>query len=172
MIETWKDVKGYEGLYQVSNLGRVKSLSRKAVETKYTKNLFIKEKILVQTICSGGYPYITLFGDIDNRKKVRVHRLVAEAFIENSCNHTDVNHLDGNKKNNSIENLEWCNRSENISHAYRTMLRTPKTKISKEQAFAIKYKFLGFSQTRIGQIFGIHQITVSDIQTGKNWATI
>ena len=106
-VEIWKDIKGYEGLYQVSNLGRVKSLNgyhRKEIILKLRNNL---------------YGYLTIGLSKNNiSKRYKVHRLVAETFIPNPNNYEQVNHKDGNKLNNCIDNLEWCNRSYNMKHAY------------------------------------------------------
>ena len=106
MEEIWKDIKGYEGLYQVSNLGRIKSLTRKNV---------LKERIIKGGIQKNGYRFVLLYKD----KKVRifkVHRLVAEAFIPNPNEYKEINHIDENKQNNNAENLEWCTRSYNCSY--------------------------------------------------------
>ena len=107
-MEIWKDIKDYEGLYQISNKGRVYS---------YRTNKFL-------SICytSKGYQIV---GFKINGKQVmkQIHRLVAESFIENPENKPCVNHKDGNKENNCVDNLEWCTYSENNKHAYKTKLR-------------------------------------------------
>ena len=103
-MEIWKDIDGYEGLYQVSSLGRIKSYKCK------------KEKILKLGSNPLGYSIIGLW---KNRKQkfYPVHRLVANTFITNKHNKREVNHIDGNKKNNNVTNLEWATRSENMKHA-------------------------------------------------------
>lgn len=103
MKEIWKDIKGYEGLYQVSNIGRVRS-----------SNGIIKPRI------SGCYPRIKLYNK-GACEHVFVHRLVAEAFIPNPENKSQVNHKDGNKLNNIVSNLEWVTPSENAIHAHRVL---------------------------------------------------
>lgn len=113
MEEIWKDIEGYEGLYQVSNLGRVRSLPRRTT----------KGKILKTFIDYAGYEIVTLCNT--NKKnpscKFRVHRLVAQAFITNPNELPQVNHIDGNKLNNSAENLEWVTAKENINHRYNVL---------------------------------------------------
>lgn len=116
MQEIWKDVKGYEGLYQVSNFGRVRSLNY-----KHTKNV----KELAYRINHKGYIDVHLSKN-GKSKHLVVHRLVAKTFIPNPNNLPQINHIDGNKQNNRIDNLEWCNNSENLKHAYKLNLRLKK----------------------------------------------
>ena len=129
MKEIWKDIKDFEGLYQVSNLGNVKSLDRDIID-KNGKIRHYKGQIMSGRIKKGtnqGYVMYDLFKD-NKRKTVRLHRLVAEAFIPNPNNLPEVNHIDGNKENNTVDNLEWCTRGENIKHAYNKNLRSPAMK--------------------------------------------
>ena len=118
MSEIWKDIQGYEELYQVSNLGRVKSLD------KYDKhNRFKRGKI--KAICDNGNGYCVVNLKVDGKQKSRtVHRLVATAFIPNPKNLPEINHIDGNKKNNNVSNLEWCDRRHNATHAVQNKLST------------------------------------------------
>lgn len=110
MGEIWKDIEGYEGKYQISNLGRIRS-----VKTQY--------KILKPDLYNGrGYANITLIKD-DEKFKTVIHRLVAKAFIPNPKDKPIVNHINGNKLDNRADNLEWCTESENAEHAYKTGLR-------------------------------------------------
>jgi len=117
--EIWKDIIDYEGLYQISNLGRVKSLSRKIINSR--RKGYIKERILKFALNSDGYKYICLH---KNNKGYthRIHKLVAIMFINNINNKSEVNHIDGNKQNNNVNNLEWCTRKENILHGYKNNL--------------------------------------------------
>ena len=125
MKEIWTDVEGYEGLYQVSNLGRVKTLSKKhwcASRTTSKKWYYMaKEKVLKGQISNAGYRLVGLTKDL-KCKVYSVHRLVAIAFIPNPNMKEQVNHKDGDKLNNNVDNLEWATRSENTIHALRSGL--------------------------------------------------
>lgn len=113
MQEIWKDILNYEGHYQISNLGRIKSLNRKVKynHPKFSKRS-MKEKILSPKI-TNGYLGINLYKN-KKRKSFLVHRLVAEAFIPNPLNLPQVNHKDENKFNNYTDNLEWCTLEYNL----------------------------------------------------------
>lgn len=118
--EIWKPIKGYDGIYEISNFGRVKSLERKVYANfKFGKTRTYKERILKPGIVNG-YKQVKLR---DNSNKiVYVHRLVAEAFINNPKNYNTVNHKNGNKQDNRVENLEWCTQKENVRKAWETGL--------------------------------------------------
>lgn len=105
-MERWRDIKGYEGLYQISNCGRVKSLK------------YCKEKILKSIKSSNGYLQVNLYKD-GKRKYFLVHRLVATAFIYNIENYSQINHKDEIKSNNYVSNLEWCDYSYNNNYGTR-----------------------------------------------------
>jgi hypothetical protein len=121
----WKPVVGYEGLYEVSDNGKVFSL---------------KNKILLKPFISVGYYSITLRKNKQS-KKIKIHRLVACAFLPNTENKKQVNHIDGNKKNNHVSNLEWCTASENNKHAWQYGLRK-KTQNQINQAKSINSKMV------------------------------
>lgn len=116
MEEVWKDISGYEGLYQVSNLGRVKSLKQwnghKTIDKEHILKCYFKEN-------KGYVSKIVSLSKNGERKEYRVHRLVAEAFIENKDNKPFINHIDGNSTNNIVTNLEWCTPKENVVHYYQ-----------------------------------------------------
>lgn len=123
MEEIWNDIKGYEGKYKVSNLGRVKSKARKTkVGINNVKEILRGEKILKPLKLTKGYLGIKLYKDLVG-KTIKIHRLVAEAFIPNTENKPQVNHIDGDKGNNKVNNLEWCNCKDNMEHSYEIGLR-------------------------------------------------
>ncbi|SCW57420.1 HNH endonuclease [Paenibacillus tianmuensis] len=111
--EVWREIAGYETLYQISNYGRVKSLGNSQDR---------QEKILKQQLQRDGYKRVWLYKKGLKRKRFPVHRLVANAFIPNPLRKEQVNHQNGNKLDNRLENLNWMTRKENIAHAYETGL--------------------------------------------------
>lgn len=121
MKEIWKDIANWEGYYQVSNTGRVKSLHRKYYNGY--KMIPKDERILKQSKTGSGYCKLTLSRNGKSNYRM-IHRLVAQAFIKNPENKRDVNHKDGNKMNNNINNLEWMTQLENARHAYKNGLIT------------------------------------------------
>lgn len=125
--EIWKDVPNYEGLYKVSNLGNVKALERrKNCNRGYG---IIKEHIMKPTMHNSDYYRVPLTNKNHIRKYYLVHRLVAMAFLPNENNFEEVNHIDGNKLNNNVNNLEWCTKSYNMRHAYDMGLNITKKQI-------------------------------------------
>lgn len=147
MKEIWKPIKDYEGLYEISNFGNVKILARNYTRYNYLTKRYniikVKEKITQGTI-NGGYRRICLTKNKVEKNK-RIHKLVAEAFIPNPNNYSYVNHIDGNKQNNYIDNLEWCTLYQNNTHAYKTGLRkstdiTPILQYDLEGNFIREYK--------------------------------
>jgi len=127
MEEIWKDIEGYEGLYQVSNMGRVRSLDRK-VATAYSAIRTFKGKILAPWTDRYGYLHVNLWSERKMKSKT-VHRLVAGAFISNPDNMPEVNHKDEDKQNNRADNLEWCDTRYNINYGNRSH-KVSQTRIS------------------------------------------
>lgn len=123
MNEIWKNAVGYEGLYEVSNLGRVRSVDR------YDSLGHFRESIILrQHLDHNGYKFVALFKD-GKRKSIKIHRIVAMAFIPNPNNLPQVNHIDENKINNNVDNLEWCDCKYNCNYGTRNE-RTAKARIN------------------------------------------
>ena len=144
----WRPIKGYEGLYEVSNTGEIKSLPR--VRKNGKSSYLQKEKLLRQSNTTTGYKKVELVKD-GKRKSLKVHRLVAQAFIPNPQNKPQVNHLDGNKINNNVSNLEWATISENVQHGYDTGLNSNKYTLDEEKI--IKLYTEGQSLNEVAKIF-------------------
>lgn len=136
--EIWKDIIGFEGLYQVSNLGRVKSLPRSIRNGKGFYNS--KEKILKPNTLAKGYFQVELKKNL-KRHPLQVHRLVATAFIHNPniTKYNQVNHINGNKQDNRIENLEWCDNSLNQLHAWALGLQRVSGKAGRPKRKVLLY---------------------------------
>lgn len=131
MEEIWKNIDGYEGIYQVSNLGRVRSLDRRV--WNYTK----KGRILKSHSNGHGYQNVSLYNENKIEKHAYIHILVAKAFIPNPNNYEQVNHKDFNKANNNVENLEWVSRKQNMLH-YRQSLYNKKVKKKRKNKMTSK----------------------------------
>lgn len=176
-MEIWRDVAEFNGKYQVSNDGRVKRVSGYRVE---------RNNILTGSVGPTGYVMFSLRTYSDGISKLyrrQAHRLVALAFIPNTENKRCVNHKDGNKQNNHVDNLEWCTYAENMDHAYETGLRTPPftafsgadhatTKFTKGQCdemMALRKD--GYTLQFIANRFGAGLSTVSRICNGQHWSS-
>jgi predicted XRE-type DNA-binding protein len=160
MKEEWRDINKYKGIYQVSNLGRVKSLPRNRVK---------KERFLSYRPNNRGYNRINLTKN-NKSKDFLIHRLVAEAFIPNINNFDTVDHIDNDKNNNCVDNLQWMNgicnwRKNNVGED------NPNSKMTKEKVEKIRnlYKSNNYTQKKLGEIFNISKSQVSVIINNKNW---
>ena len=147
MGELWVDIYGFDGKYQISNFGRVRSLTR----SDYKQQTNWK-----------GYKIVTLFGD-GFRKTIGVHRLVALHFIPNPGQLDQVNHKDGDKKNNRVENLEWCTNRENQRHAVKMGLTVPHNERAVLCISPDGSKRVFKSATEAGRILGINPGSISTI---------
>lgn len=174
-MEIWKPIAGYEGIYEVSNLGRIKSLSR---PTTNKIQPFVSERILKTRIGKTGYEIVGLSKD-GGQKTCKVHRLVASAFCDNPLNKPHINHKNGIKTDNNSYNLEWVTASENAMHAISLGLFQPSTgesskaaKITAKQANYIREQILkDIPLNEISASTNIPLNIVSSIRLGKTWVT-
>ena len=173
MAEEWKDIQGYEGKYQVSTLGRVKSLARIIYKGHY--QAFYSEKIMIAYLEKNGYLSTRLYDGNNKNKKILIHRIVAQAFLSNPEKKAQVNHKNGDKTNNRIENLEWATCKENINHAIQIGIinnkgeNNAKAKLTDKDASEVKRLYLkeNMKQRDIAKIFNISQTTVWSVVHGR-----
>lgn len=119
-VEEWRDVVGYEGIYQVSNLGHIKSLDR-MVNSSYGSKMVIKGRMISPIDNGKGYKCVSLCKD-GKIRRTYIHHIVAQAFIANPDGYSEVNHKDEDKSNNRVDNLEWCTRRYNCNYGNRNDL--------------------------------------------------
>lgn len=177
MKEIWKNIKGYEDLYQVSDTGRVKSLSR----LRKGNGGYTSERILKPTLNSKtGYLYVALCKDGKPKTK-SIHRFQAIAHIKNSKNKPEVNHKDGNKLNNNSYNLEWVTSSENRNHAFAIGIQESrgskhyKSTLNEKQVRIIKHlKNIpnGLKQYHVARLFCVNRFVIYNIWNNKTWKHI
>lgn len=174
IAELWRPVKGYEGIYEVSNYGNLKSLSRTIILKNGTRRR-LKTKIL-KPISLGNYHGYQLTNS-EGTKKHYIHRLVCKAFIgEPIEDNATVNHKDGNKYNNKLSNLEWSSYSDNLKHAYRNSLnkhsgeRHHYTKFSDEIVSEVREKYSTgkYRQSELAALYGISRMQIHRIVKFKN----
>lgn len=134
LIETWKDIDGYEEKYQISNYGRLKSIK--------------KDLVMKPMIATNGYLVACLWKD-NKQRKFGIHRLVAQHFIDNPHNYKEVNHIDENKTNNMVNNLEWCDHKKNINYG------TCKERISASQINHPKHSKVTYQYSKNGELIQI-----------------
>jgi hypothetical protein len=162
----WKVIEGFPG-YMVSNTGKVKSFK-----------LYSNGRLLKPCVGKSGYPMVKLSNG-EQIKTCDVHRLVAYAFLPNPDNLEEVNHIDGNKKNANVKNLEWVSKSENCRH--RNMIhpemskgeRNPNSKLNKQAVKKIyKHAWDGKKLTELAEKYGINTNQVSAIKNGRAWVSV
>lgn len=176
MKEIWKDIKDFEGIYQVSNLGNVRSLDRKVFNKGNNSWCNKKGRILKPTKDKGGYLYVGLH-DKENAKtsSVKIHRLVAFAFCIGYEYGLEVNHKNGNRQDNRSENLEWVTRSQNIRDIYKRGLNTNGDKNNASKLKNREIRIItslydsGVSQIIIAKSFNVSQATISNIIKNKTY---
>lgn len=167
-MEIWKKVKGFEN-YEISNLGTLK------VNLKYRKYRDYNSKILRPVLDKDGY-YRTVLTNSEFKKNKLIHRLVAEMFIRNPKNKLQVNHKNGIKTDNRVENLEWVTAKENTIHSYNLGLQKPKAgeshnmcKLTEIQVENIILNIGGLKQRELAEMYKISQTQISRIINKKRW---
>lgn len=175
MSEIWKDLVGYEGLYQVSTLGNVRSVDR----IERCGSFFRRRKgtLLKQSINRGGYCQVHLNKDGNGCSK-EVHRLIAKTFIENKYDLPEVNHIDCDKTNNSVDNLEWVSREDNTKHAMEHDLkphgdRHKSSKLRQSQVDWIRKNFDSnnkkYNTKSMAERFGVSRCTIRRVVLNQSW---
>jgi hypothetical protein len=176
MKEVWKDIVGYEGSYQISNKGRVKSLKRIIYRSDGVKQSYggllktqykSKRGYMISSLCKNG-----------KSQKSKIHRLIAIHFIPNPDNKPKINHIDGNKLNNNLDNLEWCTDMENSQHAWKTGLIDNKgskngmSKLTKSEVLNIRNLKGKITYREIAEKHNISNANAWLIANKKRWKHI
>ena len=180
MKEVWKSVKGFEGLYEVSNLGNIRSLDR--IEIMQMKNETIRKRTkkgrILKLFLDGKGNYLQTNLSISGKHKmVLAHRVVATAFLPNPENLPEVNHKDENKTNNSVENLEWCDHKYNNNYGSKKFqtrgTRNPQNKFTEEMIRDIKQNYIPYDEKFGAKAFqkkyGISLTHICAIAKGRTW---
>lgn len=171
-MEVWKDIDGYEGLYQVSNLGRVRSLDRYDLYKRFHRGVVLIPKQ------ERPDRYLTVSLWKNGKHSLRyVHRLVASEFIENNNNLPEVNHIDENKTNNTVSNLEWCDRAYNANYGklknHFKGVKNPSAKLCESDVRQIRKLIeLGLTDTEIADRFEVTTSNINYIRRGKTWGWV
>ena len=167
--ERWNQIQGYEGIYEISDLGRVRR-SRPGQGTMAGKVLKIRRN-------KEGYHQVVLYDN--GAHSYRTATLVASTFISDRPEGLEVNHIDGDKDNNRADNLEYVTKSENTLHAFRLGLRKPTigelhgmAKLTLDNVREIRRLFGKMTQVSMARIFGVSTAQISRIKTGKRWGKV
>ena len=176
--EVWKSVPGFEGYYEASNIGRIRTVDRIG-KTCYGADRKLNGKLVAQN--SGKKGYLRVSSRIHG--VMLVHRLVALTWIQNPDALPVINHIDGNKENNRIENLEWCTQSYNMKHAHRNglakgmvLLKGDKSiaaKLTERKVANIKFRLLhGDRAVDLAKEYGVNKNTIAELKAGRSWSHV
>jgi hypothetical protein len=169
MEEVWIDIEGYNGQYKLSNMGIIKSFKNKKVRD----GIVLKPR---RTRKNNNWYLAVVVQDKGIRRSPRLHRIVAEYFIPNPENKREVNHIDGDKNNNRVDNLEWSTPKENADHAKKTGLilkgeNCPRSILTEEQVIMLRSRSYGYGdKRRICKELGIDECTLFFVLSGKSWS--
>lgn len=168
-------LKGYEGIYEITKNGCVRSLDRKVYNKRNKRYHRTKGTVLKGKILSTGYKEYTLYDNNNNKKYITAHRLVAINFLDKKTGNV-VNHLDGNKLNNHVDNLEWTTHKGNVEHATKNNLNCRGEKIGNstlKEAEVLEiielFKTKKYNLMELGRKFNVNYTTIKRIITGENW---
>jgi len=176
MKEVWKDIPRYEGLYRVSDMGRVKSLNR-TIKRKDGRKILLRGRVLKQYAIRSGYLMVSLCKDCKANHEL-VHRLVLYAFVGKKS--LDCNHINGDKTKNELTNLEYCTKSQNIKHAFDLGIKDyvgdkhPGKKLSSEKVLQIRSLYLSgkYSHSDLAKMFKVSKPNISSIVNRRTWSHI
>lgn len=174
MNEIWKNIPGLENCYRVSNFGNFKSIGK--IETGKRRIIVRKDRLLSPVHESNGYLQIGLIVD-GKQKRFLAHRLVALTFLKPVTGKDFVNHKNGIKDDNRVENLEWCNKSENCKHSFLIGTQCnkgeqhPQNKVTNIQVLEIRAKFIPriYSSRKLAKEYGLSKTNILDIVNRKTW---
>lgn len=169
VIERWKDIPEYEGLYRISNHGRIRSLGRFIQRKKYS---YFRKGMYLKFGNSRGYLSVKLYR-YNKQKQFKIHIIVLTSFDRSPKPGEQCNHKDGNKSNNYIENLEWVTCKENINHAIKVLgvspIRNHKLIENQVKEIRVHLKEGKLIQKQIAEIYGVHKSVISNIKAGRVW---
>lgn len=165
-MEIWKDVVGYEGIYEVSNIGNVRTNKDKVTYSIRHGERHWNQRVLKQKTDKNGYKRVSLWTNKKNKDWL-VHRLVAIAFINNDNNYPMVNHMDAKPYNNHVENLEWCDSNHNVNHAFDNgLMKSKKVKLLSNDG----EEFIFRSLTKASEFLGYnHSYLSHKIKKGNQY---
>jgi len=183
VVEKWKVYKDFDGRYEISSLGRVRTTARITLNSGRRGGKPYQYKILSRirktALDRYGYEQLTFRGQDKKLHHRTVHRMVAEMFISGWFKGAQVNHKDGNKKNNTSSNLEWVTPKENVRHAYHVLGRKSdsgkimahRKKLTEENVLDIRARIVrGETMADLGRELGVHWTTISSIHHRKSWS--
>lgn len=177
IMENWKNIRSYEGRYQVSDLGNVKSLYQEYYGGWRKQQLMVRPEVLLAlSENSDGYPQVTLYLN-GIGKKLKVHRIVAETFILNPEDKPQINHINGIRNDNRVENLEWCTCKENIIHGIKVLgskracgIKQHLAKLTDSLVKEIKIEFSnGLTPYDLAPKYGVNVRTLYRIKNNETW---
>ena len=174
--EIWKDIPDYEGYYQASNLGKIRSLDRKILRSNNKKHILLRGKVLKPKKCNDNYLHVSLLKD-NTIKYITVHRLIALTFIKQIKLKKCVNHINSIRYDNRLENLEWVNHKENTAHMFRNN-RNPNqkgekhgmSKLTNDDILEIRLLYeKGIKQNKIAEKYKVSKTLICKIVNRLNW---